>query len=99
MKFKKTLSCTQIYELYLLLPLDFESVLINFFFIFSFLKSVEFILVYGVRYGSFFFFSCCILVHLLFICLFLAALGYHCCTGFSLVVLNWGYSPAAMQGE
>ena len=30
MQFKKTLSCSQIYELYLLLPLDFESMLESF---------------------------------------------------------------------
>ena len=28
--------------------------------------------------------------------LFLAVLGLHCCTGFSLVALNWGYSLVAV---
>ena len=35
---------------------------------------------------------------ILFIHLFLAVLGLHCCSGFSLVVMSGGYSPAAVRG-
>ena len=34
----------------------------------------------------------------LFTYLFLAVLGLHCCTGFSLVVVSGGYSPAGVHG-
>ena len=33
-----------------------------------------------------------------FICLFLAVLGLHCCTGFSLVMESGGYSLASVRG-
>ena len=33
---------------------------------------------------------------ILFFFLFLAVLGFHCCTGLSLVTVNWGYPPVAV---
>ena len=35
---------------------------------------------------------------IIFIYLFLAMLGVHCCKGFSLVVLSGGYSPLVVSG-
>ena len=35
---------------------------------------------------------------IIFICLLLAVLGLHCCTGFSLVAASRGYSLVAVRG-